>query len=439
MGLQLALVLSLLFPALGQTQYQPASMGLGYMGYPVGNSCNHPKAYLNSSNSTITQNYRTRDVSDKIREVTQYIKTCKISLRSVGVPDDFYSSLLKETYKNELARIKMDIELYSKTGKIEAQEKSYREYAKKLGHPKAAVERYIQEQQTIARAAFEKEKQSCTSVDLRDKMGPIRNQDSIGWCYAFAAADLASYKLQKQISAADIALTHNKDFLNDVARLFGKNESTFEGGFPQQALKKAMRKGLCLEKDLPSEDNANSEFVDRLSNIDKMGRLNIDGKNSNCNSLHNQTKAIFPNINVRELQEILKKSSTNNFIENMANKTCGDRIKADFEVETISKLDSEKFAKVLDQQMDNKNPVSLTYDATVLFNRRDYATSNFVHASVVVGRRHNQKTGQCEYLIRNSWGRGCGTYDPQLACDNGNIWIPKADILKRSHEASYIK
>jgi len=58
------------------------------------------------------------------------------------------------------------------------------------------------------------------------------------------------------------------------------------------------------------------------------------------------------------------------------------------------------------------------------------------HASLIVGRRFNQETRKCEFLVRNSWGSRCpesyvtreeGGYITQ--CDeNGQLWINSEDL-----------
>ncbi len=56
---------------------------------------------------------------------------------------------------------------------------------------------------------------NCSPVDLRPKLPPIRNQDSLGWCHGFIAADLASLKLGKAISAVDATITANHTLLRE--------------------------------------------------------------------------------------------------------------------------------------------------------------------------------------------------------------------------------
>ena len=53
-------------------------------------------------------------------------------------------------------------------------------------------------------------KDKCQNTDLRSTLPPIRDQDSVGWCYAYLAADLVSQKSGKNISAVELALNYRR-------------------------------------------------------------------------------------------------------------------------------------------------------------------------------------------------------------------------------------
>jgi hypothetical protein len=47
----------------------------------------------------------------------------------------------------------------------------------------------------------------------------------MGWCFAFAAADLASFKLGKAVSAADMAMSYHYDgYMAGLFRRLGSAE-----------------------------------------------------------------------------------------------------------------------------------------------------------------------------------------------------------------------
>jgi hypothetical protein len=55
------------------------------------------------------------------------------------------------------------------------------------------------------------------------------------------------------------------------------------------------------------------------------------------------------------------------------------------------------------------------------------------HTALLTGRRWNEKTNTCQFLIRNSLGPNCSIYLNEFKkdCDQGNLWINE-DILKRN-------
>jgi hypothetical protein len=64
------------------------------------------------------------------------------------------------------------------------------------------------------------------------------------------------------------------------------------------------------------------------------------------------------------------------------------------------------------------------------------------HGSLIMGRRKD-KSGKCQYLLRNTWGAGCGLH-PDWECDkdskgedDGNFWIDSDVLLKASTNIDY--
>lgn len=69
----------------------------------------------------------------------------------------------------------------------------------------------------------------------------------------------------------------------------------------------------------------------------------------------------------------------------------------------------------------------------------DYSQENCgPHASLVVGRR---KTffGRCQYLIRNSWGKGCDRYNFDWDCDDGNIWVDEETLTSNTYRTTLLQ
>ncbi|KHD88644.1 MAG: hypothetical protein OM95_07510 [Bdellovibrio sp. ArHS] len=385
----------------------------------------------------IYQNYTYRDVSVSVDIAKKNISACG-GARAMGVSETFLDQIKMTSIREEYKRIKEDIETFSENGRVEMFELEYRMYARKAGLSPAEVEAFLKKHKSQGAQSAVKERQSCSPVDMSKDFGPVRNQDSVGWCYAFAAADLVSYKLKKTVSAADIAISYNDGILSDIRKTLGTTADDIQGGFTAGAIDSTLKKGFCLEKDFPSEDNSSSNFKNTLQAIDAMGRQKLGASATDCAPLYHRSRALFPNVKIADLQAVLRESSSRDFIDNMADKTCEPRVKANMETEAnVYVFDKKGMIQDLDEQLNKMNPVVLGYDSSNLIDRRD-TEKRRMHASVIAGRRFNEKSGQCEYLIRNSWGRGCG-YDRHYECKEGNIWVPKTDIMKRGKFLDYVK
>jgi hypothetical protein len=116
--------------------------------------------------------------------------------------------------------------------------------------------------------------------------------------------------------------------------------------------------------------------------------------------------------------------------------------------------------RAIDSMLDRPKkplPPAIKYCRNVLFNRNissivdgkiddskcKYNGFSGDHVSVISGRRFNQKTQTCEYLVRNSAGTSCNEYDKDLECDKtkggrscpantecgGQIWLPEKTLF----------
>ncbi|WP_413580776.1 C1 family peptidase [Bdellovibrio sp. HCB288] len=405
--------------------------------------------------SILKDSYDKTDSTFSISLLKAQIKKCGKKTQDVlNVDESFLDSMAKESREKEFAKIKTNLEKASEYGEIKEHEKDFINYAKKTGN--TDYESYLSQKKAQGLAAAANEKKSCSPVDMSKDMPPIRNQDSVGWCYAFTAADLLSYKTKKNISAADIALEDQNNWIDSIERGFkGSTAADFKGGWVDHSLKSMQKKGLCLETDLSSEDNSGGTFADSLRSLDSWGRASIAAKSRDCNNLYAESKRLFPGSTLSDLQEVVKTSSKRDFINNLREKSC-KRIPAKYEVVTMTKQGfhskiydklnrsrpEKDYAQALDEQLSSKNPVGVSIDANGFSDRRSPALTydnSAPHAVSVVGRRFNESTGQCEYLLRNSYGAGCSGYDSTLECTKGMIWMPKPDLMSRTWGLSYVK
>ncbi|MCM2323149.1 MAG: hypothetical protein NDJ90_07780 [Oligoflexia bacterium] len=62
-------------------------------------------------------------------------------------------------------------------------------------------------------------------------------------------------------------------------------------------------------------------------------------------------------------------------------------------------------------------------DPNFRLGRNKNACDKDMHALLLIGKRPNPLTGQCEFLLRNSWGVECGASGIFFDCENGSIWM----------------
>lgn len=314
----------------------------------------------------------------------------------------------------------------------------------------------------------------CEPVDLRNEsLGDVRDQGSIGWCFAYQAADLVSYELGKRVSARDIAQTHHshKGFKN-AKKFIG-------GGNSLLAAKLALEKGVCSEEDFPSD---NEEYYDVNSKLFQLEEIFVElekikkqweqengkqKKPSNsyeaflryykeliaetneseyqdplCDSFY-LIKTILPEVDLGILQEAIAKDTYDTYIKTLFASQCntkklsrpGLEIKVTEVGGETSPLDALKVVdKVLLSEGKAGKPVGITYPYKMITDQ-NFLGSSGLHAGTIVARRPGQN-GRCEYLVRNTWGR---TYKRGLGDEEGNVWVTDAELLANALHYHHIQ
>ena len=272
------------------------------------------------------------------------------------------------------------------------------------------------------------EESTCSGSNERDlsaRMGPTRNQGSTGWCFAYVAADLMSYKLGARVSAADTALSF---YMQDPACLsFYRPAERLRGGWVAEAVTRSKRIGACLENNFRSDDVAYwaGEFPTQRNSL----------KALSCDQ-NSAVRMLFPGLSKNSVDEIYRRTGlADNFISKLANEACRPRIKTNTLQPVVynNRLFAAPMFNRVDEQLRLNRPLGIAICAELLYNSNSRCTTQN-HAVTVIGKRYNKSSRECEYLIRNSWGADiCSDYDKKYSCNsrNGNVWIPKS-ILRRS-------
>lgn len=453
--------------------------------FPQVNSCTKNKEWIKKKIDRIVEISEERDASDAIA----YLKRVVSSSCPKNIKDQVNASAnqyIIEGLRNHVSFMKAEAKRVAnfRAPKEEIQEIArVRQKLADLGEeniPSGLTSSQKTTLLTQGRVKSNARKSSCTNVDNRNpplvdlntdgsvKTNNMRNQDSIGWCYAYTAADLISHKIGINVSAVDIANAYNEGSLEDW---FSNEESTMEGGYSDTAANNALSRGLCLESQLPSDDynfSAGSKnLMEELKAIEKLydtynDRVSHEVKGYFYNSVerktgeqltkaHNGFKSdlmcgsiqsdwdeFFKNMNINEFMNVLKNaSSSNDFIDDLIEKNCKPRIELSFDLEydSFSSYSKDYMMTRIDDRLDDGEILGINYKSTVLSDKYDHSDGN--HASLVVARKYNKSSGSCEYLIRNSWGSGCSKYDIDYGCEQGNIWVPEEYFRQAVYGVTY--
>lgn len=292
--------------------------------------------------------------------------------------------------------------------------------------------------------ALAEAKASCQSVPLKGKLPPTRNQSNIGWCYAYTASDLFSFKLQKEISAVDMAINyyswrrrHEMEPLNGGVR----ETDLPEGGDTFSTILAAQDSGLCLEEKLPSTGQGEFESVKDNFNLIKDLKDRLDAltepscvqQSELMQEYEPQLRHFFPGLNLTNVADILKVATKNDLFEKLANQACGERLSPDPKIGLLSEKNKAKMQKAIQDRLRKGEIVGIDYCSEILKDPTA-ACPEVNHASSVIGQRWNPRSNACEFRVRNAYGTGCGAgkYSDQYECDSasGDAWIPASVVTR---------
>lgn len=301
------------------------------------------------------------------------------------------------------------------------------------------------------------ERMNCEgSIDLRDNFAQRnlpdrRHQDTTGWCYAFVAADLASYELGLNISPADIARNYlasaNPEHLTSEELHPLAQFQPLGGGFTSEALRLSHEPGFCLEENFPSQDYVQSlagglEIVANQVNPQNFGMPSKGGGETDqvvpeicLNEI--RLREIFPIATIDRQLSFIQDHQFARILNNISEiGICQQRIPLPtntnlhflqrFGIEPHHPQNSSFYAQI-DAVMAQQKPISLSIDRNMFslpINRGFTQYTDSSHQVILAGRRFNAESGRCEYLLRNSEG-SCRDYAEEYECENNHVWIPR--------------
>lgn len=290
---------------------------------------------------------------------------------------------------------------------------------------------------------------ACGNTDVRQALGPVRFQDDKSWCFAFAAADLLTYRFRQELKGervSDIytALTYNQAYAVDPF--------SDAGGVARTSIDAVEKRGLCpqsVEEDALHRGplGSLSQKLETLRSLKAMyDRHETRALEQKLDELA-RSNSIVTAVPREALMEALRNSDRWTFPLAFADLLCrGNRYKPPVRdrVKTMIKWLSgrRRMLAAIDQQLSAGNIVAIGYYSDFLLLGPEAPRQNR-HMSSLVGRRWNAKRNRCEYLIRNSFGPQCLGYSGDLRlpenCQAGHIWVPRSTLEENLYELTYIR
>lgn len=317
------------------------------------------------------------------------------------------------------------------------------EKAKAAGHSENQL-------QAMMKPFLDQAKSDCAPRDQRAKLPEVWNQGNQGWCYGYAAAGMASYILQEPVSPDAVSFRYSLD-------------NTWNGGNTQEALEISQQKGFCRADKMAFSQDLQDQGYEPIFNsgylINELANEFFDGRGRRIANITDDIvcrNALTPmaldlaaslKLNATELAYILQKASGENMVKRYAEEDCvAPSKKLDVKFHSIIVIDPKNPIQVASYEKDAAYPKNSAEEArrqlqqairddkvvgVGTFDNSVIGAGDRNHAMVVIGQSWNDKTQQCNVLIRNSWGGCLPGADEDSICDGkGNYSVPIGKILK---------
>jgi hypothetical protein len=278
------------------------------------------------------------------------------------------------------------------------------------------------------------------SIDTKN-MPQNNQQKDLSWCFAWTTTDLLSFYEKLPLSSYDLALQyHNHDDIRSDDSNKNTYDFTLKGGNEFLALVVALqsKKGLCTEAQTNFKNNNWDELSDFIKLLSSPKRNLLD---TICSEKIRQQEPF--NQLSDEVILILNKLSKDKKVAALLDVSCGQRhqFKNKYAIgkRLAENYPPEKIIEKLDQLLESGEPASVAYDADFIFMGKNHKRINSNHSSTIIGRRTNKKTGECEYLIKNSWGDKCPK-KAKMECvpQKGNYWVPRNVFINNVYDINWL-
>ena len=307
-------------------------------------------------------------------------------------------------------------------------------------------------------------RETCSTVDYADQLGPVWNQRRTSWCHAFTTSDVLTKHLIKkgylksgervhplQVAAAapifsDASVVQSINVSgtmgDDMDALNNAQVTTGDGATPRR-----LNRGLCLESDLTAqriraEGVFNEEFkvaqrmfqgTGCLPKNERLVRPCPPRAEKGFDPLCREVAVSEMKKWLHDFEQKCRRPWPKWHVSTMYNDKRWQRVVHGQRLYPGSAADDQQMRSEIDRALDSDELAAIGYDASFIQKKPGRDES---HWSSVVGRARGLD-GRCYYKVRNSWGTDCKKYRLSVNCKSGYLTISADDLVARVHSVHY--
>jgi hypothetical protein len=373
---------------------------------------------------------------EDIAEFSTLLAFCSLSPEELSIA----TRLEKAQSKNAVADVRAKLQAILQTPRRDGRKKI--DELRAFGQGQGMKEKEFDEARNrwagLYRAARKKLREQtatrCETKNQSARFPAAHEQGNLGWCYAYVAADLLSFETKKPVAPLAIGLGYfqKKNHENFVTSDPAAKEKILNsaGGHIAEAIQVAKEEGICPAR----QDVAAGDLFDRvLSLLDKTKIPTfLSSQEKFCDAYASASLTLFPNLSTSEFERILRKAGVRDILQEMRKASCKKktRLPKNLKVEELSFPNDAgiQSLETIQRALLRNSVAGISVNMSAILKEKIDPAN---HAMIVTGQEWNPQIGQCEFLVRNSWGKQCETFDTaKINCDpeTGILRVP-ADLL----------
>jgi hypothetical protein len=287
-----------------------------------------------------------------------------------------------------------------------------------------------------------------------------RDQDSVGWCAAYSASDAVSFATGEPASALDMTISFHANQKVQRSQDVDSSEIRSRGMVIRDVIRNVDKNGYCPESVIPSNKTFSSNlgqmtlfqflgyFQEYIEKTNK-GTSQFSDCTDNACAKKFFDKYISPSIpgaTIDLANEVIRKNSGNGLdsLKEILARVCADKKITDTKLTVDSYYSSyskDSLQSKIDDGLDKGIMPTISVSTSVFAKDSVVPGGHGLHGMVVIGKKMGPD-GKCQYKIRNSWGKSCFYYRPEIAdCDEaaGTFWLNESQLKSTLAEVTLVK